>query len=140
MPPLEDDGLNQKALYWRIAEGILRQDANGEIQVYEPAELDVRWETRRTESVSFQAQGATVAFEATVVVPREVTVGSLMWLGSFDDWYGTGTTGDWADLGGRIMQVQAYDEVPDADDYERRKVAKLTRFRDKMPTILDGDS
>lgn len=137
MPPPFRKNLPHRALYWRIAEGAQRTDAYGEVQVHQPVELRVRWETIRAESVNFEAQGATVAYQATVTVPQEVTIDSLMWLGGFDDWYGTGTGGDEDGLGGNLHQVKGYEEVPDTKGRDAERTAKLIRYRDALPTVLD---
>jgi hypothetical protein len=138
MPPPSRKHLPHTALYWEIATGADRTDAYGEIQVRQPVELRVRWETMRTESVSFAAQGATVAFEATVYLEREVTVGSLLWLGSFGDWLGTGTgTGGTEDaLGGELHQVQGYDEIADVKGRVHERMAKCIRYKDQMPAVI----
>ena len=136
MPPPSRKCLVQTALLWEVATGNQKTDAYGEIQVQAPVEIPVRWETHQTESVSFQAQGATVAFEAVVLVDREIAVGSLLWLGSFSDWYGTGTGGDADGLNGELHQVNAYSEVPNVKGRDPRRIVKLIRYKDSLPTVV----
>jgi hypothetical protein len=135
MPPLVRSRLDQTAILWPVSDydpEQPRQDADGELLVGEPVEIKVRWVDQRTEAVSF-VNGASVAFDSKAIVDRDVTVGSLLWLGSFADWYGTGTGGDSGDLRGKIMQVARYRKTPDAKGRTFRRIVNMIRYRDRLP-------
>lgn len=106
MPAQETSHRTQTALYWPFA-GI---DDYGRPTVSgTPQELTVRWEQGRQEATD--PQGGTITVDAVAVVDRAVTIGAEMWLGSLDDWLGTGSGSAGSD--DEVMRIAAYEEVPD---------------------------
>lgn len=93
-----------------------------------PVELRVRWENARRGSLD--PQGQTIAIDATVVVDRTVAVDSLMWLGTLEDWYATGSSGQ--DNG--LSQVVAFSAIPDLKGRVIRRLCYLRRYKDSLPS------
>lgn len=121
MPPIETFHRHQRAVLWPI-EG---RDDYGDPVVGEPVEIMVRWEDRPRDSV--QQQTASVEFDATVVVDRVIAVGSQLWLGSIEFWYGTGSAED--DTG--LTEVTEYNETPDLKGRNIRRVVRVRRFKNQ---------
>lgn len=121
MPDMESDNLHQKALLW-AANGI---NDYGQYKVDAKVEINVRWQEERRQGVD--AQGSTIAIEATVVVDREITVGSIMWLGSEEDLTTDPPTG--------LKQVLSYRKIPDIKGRSFRRVAILGKLSDTLPDL-----
>lgn len=122
MPPMETADLHQKAMLWEFSGHDRYQQT-----VSSGVELNVRWEDKREETVD--AEGRTVAVEATVVVDQKITVGSIMWKGKETDLPDPVT--DVTDL----KIVVAYNETPDIKGRNIRRTVKLARYNDTLPTI-----
>lgn len=123
MPTLETLDRHQKAVLWEKVE----DDTQGEPLVGDPVELTVRWEKIREE---IQKPDSTiVALGAEVVVDRKIPIGSIMWLGELEEWYGTGSQGE----GVELMQVQVYEEIPDLKNRYTIRTVKLDFFRGSLP-------
>lgn len=91
-------------------------------------EIKVRWETGRM--MGRDAQGNPVSLDATAVVDREVTVGSIIALGRTHDWDDLGTANA-ADLElGELMEVVGYEECPDIKGRSVMRVVSLKRYKD----------
>ena len=132
MPPIETEGLHDKAMLWRVT-GV---NAYGQ-PTHEPVpeEIRVRWITRKShESTPF---GSTVKLDATVYVDQEIPIDSLMWQGCQEEWeesyYGTGSGSGTDGLDFKTEQnlyiVKAYKETPDVKVFEVRREVGLVRFR-----------
>lgn len=129
MPPIETAWRYQKAVLWPALTRRRRAltDKNGVVRVdlANPVELDVRWEWGYREVLG--PQGNTVTISATVVVDRDVVIGSRMWQGELEDWFGTGTgTGD-AD---EVMMVAVVDRALDIKGRHTRSELGLVRYKD----------
>lgn len=123
MPAFETMDLEQVAVLW----GKSGTDDYGQPTTATAIEIPVRWLTKRDEVVD--AQGNTIALDATVVVERQIAVGSLMALGNLSYWVGTGSAGDESE----VMEVVTYEETPDLKGREIRRSVGLKRFRDALP-------
>lgn len=123
MPAQETSHRFQTALYWPFA-GV--DDYGQPVVSSSPQELSVRWEQTRQEATD--PQGNTITVDAVAVVDRKVTVGSEMWLGSLDDWLGTGSGSAGSD--DEVMRVASYDEVPDLRGRATWRQAGLQRKSD----------
>jgi hypothetical protein len=119
-----DRNLNQAAVY-RELRGV---DRYGEPLVAGPVEIAVRFERRKREVR--KADGTVIGLDATMMVDREVKVGSTVSLGTLDDWLGTGSAGEESEL----YQVVTYGEVPDVRGLHLQRTAGLARFRDAAAT------
>lgn len=134
MPPVSRASLHQRALLWRVPSSGPRTDADGELILTddEPTEIRCRWESQLVEAVSSAlAGGNTVAYQAVAVVDRDVPVGSLLFNGSEDDYFGTGTAGP--EETNEMYQVVSFDRIPDVKGRSFRRVCGLARFKDRMP-------
>lgn len=124
MPPLEVDDLCQDATLWERT----GYDDYGHPLLAAPVDIRVRWEYKRTETVS--RTGSPVAIEAVVVVNRDVPVDSVMWLGTHAQWLGVGSAGSDSEL----MMVESYEEIPDEKARVIRRTLGLIRYKDELPT------
>jgi hypothetical protein len=125
MPPLEQEELDQKALYWEFTED---SDEYGQPVVSAtPLELDVRWEYTQRQMVD--PFGKLVAIDAMVVADRKLKVDSKMWLGELSEWLGvrTGSGGEEPDS---VMYVKTYNRIPDLKGREVRHEVGLAFYRD----------
>ncbi len=120
MPAPELADRKQKAVLW-AASGV---GDYGEHKVTAATQLNVRWEEKRREAVG--ALGNSIAIDATVVVDREVAVGSIMWLGKKDDL---------ATPPVDLKEVVDYQEIPDVKNRKRRRVVLLVRYSNELPTL-----
>lgn len=118
--PLETSDLKQTAVLW-AATGV---DDYGEVELAAYVEIDVRWETGKRETID--AQGNTIAVDSTVVADREVAVGSIMFLGDYDD-YTNGTD--------TVFRVVDYKEIPDVKNRQVRRVLSLMRQSNTLPAL-----
>jgi uncharacterized delta-60 repeat protein len=125
MPVVETSRRQQKAVLWAAS----RHDEFGQPTVDSPAEVDVRWNTNRRESLD--AQGNVIALDADAVVDRRIAVGSIMWLGKLVDWYSTDVNNNDSEL----MQVKTYSETPDLKNRFARRTVGLMRHRDELPAL-----
>ena len=80
MPPIEELGRQQKAVLWNRT----GYSKFNEPELGSPEEIKVRWDDVRRESID--SRGTPIVIDADVVVNQEVPIGSLLWLGSLDDW------------------------------------------------------
>lgn len=122
MPPIETDLRNQWCVLWPL-EG---HDSYSEPLLGEPVELRVRWEDRPRDITS--PQSVALEYDATIVINRRIEVGSQMWLGTLDDWYGEGSAGK--DVG--LVEVVEYTETPDLKNRHTRRVVYVRRYRDTL--------
>jgi len=118
--PLETDSLNQKAVLW-TSNGY---DDYGEAKVDAAIEIDTRWELTQTESLN--ANGDTILLSATVVVDRDIPIGSAMWLGKLVDVASTPVG---------LRTVLTFSSVPDIHAIEYRRTVGLGKLSDELPTL-----
>lgn len=132
MPPLETTDLHDDAVLW-TATG--RVDAFGRYEVTDEAvDLKCRWVDGQREALT--PQGEPLALDATVVVDRDVPVGSIMAKGTLADWglVGTGDVGET----GTLMQVKTADQARDLKNRFTRRTVGLMIYRGSLPTITTG--
>lgn len=123
MPSVETFGRTEKAVLWRLGD----PNRHGEPTVYDPVELDVRWEETRVDVLS-PLTGQMVTKLANVVVDTEIEIGSLMWRGELVD---VGATGD-------FRQVIEYRETKDVKGRNVRRVVGLCRYQNSLPASMPG--
>lgn len=114
---------HQKAVLWRAA----GNDREGNVVVYDPVEIDVRWEETRQDVLN-PFSGEMVTKTANVVVDQEIAIGSIMWLGELAD----------VPASGDFRQVIEYRETPNWNKTLIRRVVGLMRFSTSLPTSLAG--
>ena len=129
MPSLEQLDLAQTALLWPAYgwdyHGQPRYDADGEPIVGPPEEIEARFSIKQAEMVD--PKGNSIVVQSTAVVDRRVREGSLLWIGTLDDWLGTGSAGD----DNELYEVRAYAESPDLKNRYVRRTVGLMRYRNQ---------
>ncbi len=122
MTSLQTRNLNQKAQLWAQS----GHGDDGQATVAARKELKVRWSEGRTQSVD-QA-GNIIAVDATVVVDQDVTVESIMWLGSEG-----GMATDPPTSG--LMEVLTFNKVPNVKGRKFRRVVGLGKYSGTLPDL-----
>lgn len=123
MPQMEVAYLTDWVVLWE-ATGI---DDDGEVTIGAPVEVRARWVDGRAETVD--RKGDPIALDALAVVAQPVPDGSLLWLGTLEDWYGTGSAG----AGVGLHQVKTASRTPDLKGRGQRRTLGLQRFKDRLP-------
>ncbi len=124
MPDLSSTFLNQTATYWA---------ATGKVDNYgvptheNPVEIEVNWNENK--SLGGQKNG-TQGIDASITSDVEIKVGSLLWLGEEDEWYGTGS----ANYDTELMIVQSVKWSSDCRGRDDIWVAQLKRCKD-LPNV-----
>lgn len=131
MPPIEYEGLHDKAMVWRKV-GV--DDYGQPRHESTPEEISVRWVNRKHHEGS--PFGQSIKLDATVYVDQEIPIDSLMWEGTEEEWednyYGTGS-GSATDVEFKSDQnlfiVKSEKKTPDVKCIEVRRELGLVRFR-----------
>lgn len=123
MPAPETDYRFQKAQLWQR----IGDDEYANPLVSEREELTVRWENKQLEMMN--PLGQPIKIDALVITIHTIPVGSIMWLGKAVD-----LPIDLDDIT-NLMEVVAYDDIPDVKSRAFRKTVGLKRYTDKLPTI-----
>ena len=121
MPDIETQGRHQRAVLWEAAD----LDNYAKPTISEAVEILVKWNEQRQESLD--AQGNTIAIDATAVVGRHIEVDSIMKLGTIED-LGEAPTG--------LMMVSTYSETRDIKGRGIFRSVGLIRYGDTLPTIV----
>lgn len=121
MPQPERSYRRQDAVLWEASGNV---DSYGVPLLEAPVDIKVRWNKVRAQARD-QA-GNPTNIDATVVVDRVVPVGSRMWLGTHEDFLGTGSSGGTTE----VMEVVRYEETPDVKARASRKMVYLARYKD----------
>ncbi len=111
----------QKAVLWP-ASGSFTD--HGTHKLNSPVEIDVRWEDKQEEALD--SLGNTITTEASVVVDREIPVGSIIWKGA---------EGDLPDPPTELKQVVTCKETPGLKARTFRRVVQLTRHSNELPAL-----
>lgn len=120
MPPIETMEFNQKAVLWRRT-GI---NANAEPRLASPVEISCRWDDT-PKAHSGAANDETIRIDATAIVDRDIPIGSDLWLGTLNDFYGVGSAGDEVN----VMTVVSSRRVPDLKGIETWRSVSMSRKR-----------
>lgn len=126
MPSIETEDLWQTALLW---ESIDVNDDGEPIVNGTPIEIPVRWLHRRTKGTD--PDGNLVALDAVAIVDRDIPIYSIMWLGAYSEFVGTGSGS--AGMFTELMQVRTFDDAPDLKNRFIRRSVGLIRFKDQLP-------
>lgn len=133
MPQQELAYRTQTAVLWETKGGGYHGEPPvneyGEVLINVYQEIRVRWETGRRKALN--PQGGTVSLDAQAFVSQEIRIGSIMWLGKYDDWLGTGSGATDAEL----MQVATYEEIPDVKGRAVARVVGLMKYKSDLPVI-----
>jgi len=129
MPALETKDLYQRALVWTFSGNY---DRNGQpiINLSTPMEISVRWNWRKARATT--PDGNTITLDASVVVGERVNVGSLMWLGTLEDWNGVGSSSSSSAKDNQLCQVKTVNWLKDIKGRNRRHELGLMRFKDTL--------
>ena len=123
MPPIETMERNQKAVLWEKS----GTDRYGEPTLEAPVEIDVRWNDKAP-ALANSPNKETERIDATAVVAQDIPLGSDMWLGTLNSWYGVGSAGD----GTNVVTVIRSRKVPDLKAVNIWREIGMTRKRDKV--------
>jgi hypothetical protein len=126
MPDIETSDLLQQAMYWR-ANGVT--GVSGEMKVEAGIEIPVRWEDAYREVIG--PSGQKIGLTADVMADRDIKLGSILWLGSLEEWSNTGSGADETEL----YQVITKEVTPDIRAINTRWKLGLMRYRHSLPTI-----
>ena len=121
MPSVESASRNQSAVLW--AKSSL--DNFGKPTVDSPLEIYVRWEEKLKESIDSQANA--IAVDATVWVAQEITVGSIMWLGTLAEWNASEKT--------NLKQVVGYRSIPNIKGRLFEQTVTVQKYSDSLPSL-----
>lgn len=116
----------QEAILWPLN----TYDRHGQPTVGNPVELLVRWVGQQSQSLD--PAGNVITIDATVVLDQDVTIDSLMWLGTLNEWKNGG--GSQAP-GKPLMVVKAFNSTPDVRGRATRRTAGLMRYQDQSITL-----
>jgi hypothetical protein len=122
MPSPEVANLKQKAVLW-AASG--RDDYGGRT-LASPVEINVRWESTKTEGGDLRSEAA--AKSVTCHTDQSVAVGSEMWLGRLSALVGTASPGD-------VHVVTAITTVPDVKNRKTKYTLTLDRRGESLSDL-----
>lgn len=122
MPSLEVEGLRQKAVLWPLA----AYDKHGDQKVNSPVEIDARWESGLREQINDNDR--PIAINATIMVDRDIAIGSLLWLGELDELPDSGSpTG--------LVEVVNFDKIPDTKARKFQRTVTVKKWKQDLPDI-----
>jgi hypothetical protein len=136
MPPPETFHRHQTAILWRK----VGDNAQNEPVLAAPIELTptngtgVRWEAGRRNMMD--PQGNLINVDAVVVVAVDIPIGSQMWLGRLEEFYGTGTGSTGID--DEVMWVIRQINVPDIKHRVARREVWLAKSQNGPGQIAGG--
>lgn len=119
MPPPETSNLEQTAILWPPS-GI---DKYGEKIIGTPEEIDVRWCNSLIDFVD--DFGTSIKVDTAIVTEQRIESGSLLYLGTLEEWYGVGSSGD----SGRLMVAKIQKTIPDMRNRAEYNLVGLVRYK-----------
>lgn len=123
MPLLEIADCFQKIVLWSFT----GYDTYGQPTVAAPVQIVGRWIVQKSEAVD--PKGNTIALDGTVIVTQDIAIGSHLWLGNLNDWYGTGSGLSQADE--LLYEVKTFQTTPDVKGRALRRVAGVMRLHQR---------
>ena len=126
MPDQEIAYLLQTALLWPFAgyDGY-GQHTVGPVQELLPPYHGVRWNDNRSEAMD--PKGNTVSLDASVIVSKDIAIGSRMWRGTLEEWNGAGTGS--VSSQGDLYEVKTTSRIPDLRNSAVFRQLGLMRYR-----------
>lgn len=122
MPPQETAFLFDEAVVWEYA-GV---DKDGEPTVLTPYEIKVRWESGpNTRGVD--QTGQLVRFDAFIICQEEYPLGSIFWLGKYEDL---------ATPPVDLFRAVSFDDTADIRNITTYREYGLLRFHNTLPEIV----
>lgn len=125
MPPIEQATLHHVAVLW-TASGTF--DNYGNPTVSDPVEIQCNWKYNRGDRNNPKGGSNTVG--ATVIVAQSVPIGSKLWLGELEDWYGSAGSGGQDD---DVMTVTSFDWCQDIRGVETMYTLQLAFDKHEAP-------
>ena len=120
MPSIESGNRLQKALLWNL----IGYDPQGEnVVADDPIEILVRADIGK-------GSGGGAAIRSTMMVDRSIEIGSIMKLGSLEDWLGTGSV----ESEGNYLKVASYHETRDIKNRGVTRQIMLELYRGTPPS------
>lgn len=123
MPLLEIADCFQEIVLWSFT----GYDAYGQPTVAAPVQIVGRWIVQKSESTD--PRGNTITLDGTVIVTQDIAIGSHLWLGNLNDWYGTGSGLSRADE--LLHEVKTFQTTPDVKGRASRRVAGVMRLHQR---------
>jgi hypothetical protein len=127
MPRLWTASLKQNAVLWSAAYssgGDPVTISTGQQKVNAAVALKVRWEEKETDSLD--ADGNTIRLDGVVVVDRDVTIGSILWLGDKKTMPTAPTD---------LHEVVTFNKTIAIKGKRYRRVCGVQRYSDSLPPI-----
>lgn len=113
-------GCTEEAVLWARS-GF---DKKGIPKVTTPVEIMSRWEKGARQIMG--PEDVPIGATGNVMVDREITVGSLLWLGELEDL---------PDAPSGLVEVIDYEEIPDVKGEEKQRNVVVRRWKDSLPTV-----
>lgn len=120
MPSPETFQRKQTVTVWDIT----GYDEFNQVVTDVPREILVRWE--RTFWQAKDPKGKLITIDAKMVVAEDIAIGSLVYPGTLETWYGIGSAGDEAELLSVVAQLE---DALDIKGRKRRRVVGLSRYK-----------
>ena len=105
-------------------------DRHGQPKIGALEETFVQWDYCQKEMAD--PNGNKVIVESTAVVSKRITVGSILWKGSEDQWYGAEGSGTWTD-DRELMEVITYEEIQDTKGRNILRTIGMNKYRNTLP-------
>lgn len=117
---MEDSDLHQKAVLCSVA----GRDNYGKVTRNAAVEINVRWEEKRAEQLN--AEGVVIAVDAVVIVDRDISIGSILWLGALADFSSSSAS---------LKQVISFKKIPDIKNRAHRRRVEVMKYSDALPAL-----
>lgn len=101
---------------------------HGEFVLGYPRQVRVRWTLKRMESTD--AQGNTISLDGVLVTNEAIKIGSAVFLGTLDEWYGVSGTGS-ALIDAEVYRVANYRETPSIKKRQTQRSCGIQRMGNK---------
>lgn len=120
MPGPERRDRLQKAVLWARS----GTDAYGQPKVSAAVEVMVRWNDKQR--LVLDAQGNTVAMDATALILQDIDIGSILRLGALADLPASPDN---------LMEVKVFNSTPDLKARNYQKEVGLVRWSNTLPVV-----
>ncbi len=138
MGHIQRAGLVDRAVLWP-ATG--RHGSLGQPLLGPPVEIRCRFVPRRSQAAANNADPETVDAQATL--DRDVRVGSILWRGCLQDWYGASGTAGYGASGSAgpevgLLEVRGFNKTSDVRGRTSQRDATLKTWRNDLPRADGG--
>lgn len=124
MPAFESKDRYQAATVWDNA----GTNTHGETVLGAPRQIRVRWTLKRMESTD--PQGNTISLDGILVTNEAIKIGSAVFLGTLDEWYGVSGTGS-ALVSAEVYRIANYRETPSIKRRQTQRSCGIQRMGNK---------